>query len=265
MKKTVREQLSESEFEKFGTLFRCKDEDTLSFKLKSILEKTLSEKELAQNISAEVNIVFIDHLKAVKFFLCFYNSHEIEEVDIAKEINQKRGRLENKFDNKVKYFKEIQKRCDKYKRQKNELNHSIKSTRKKRKEYPLHPPADFLSKKDMDALEKFLHWDVFLSSLDDQDASHGHSYLYIESAGNIGSGGVHVEAQEHNRELTMRLMPILLNTQLSARKKAIVIWAHQYFVSKLYDALGDNHMQNYFIPALSSLIKDINKLTPNKT
>lgn len=260
MKKSVGRQLRDKEYAEFGQLFRCQDSEELSYKLYSVLQNRLNNEEIADKVVASINSVFEDHLKAVKFFLCFYQSDEIEDVDKAKEMKQNRIRLEKKFDNKLKYFQNIYNKCNEHRKHIETITYRIKSDRQNREEYQLHAPSQLLKEKDIEALEKFLHWDVFLSNFDDEDSRNGQSHLHAQSSSNLGAGGLHVEAKEYNRELAMRLIPILSYTNFSGRKKAIIVWAHQYLASKLFKAMGESHIEQHYIPSLSSLTHDINKI-----
>ena len=266
MDSQVLEQLSENEYEKFGTLFRCSDTDILTSKLTDVLKVTLrnGKENQASNIAIEINKIFLEHFDKIQIQIDFYESPHSEGYEEAKEINDERIRSEKKFEKTKRYFEQIKERCSRYEAQVNKIGYSIPSTHENRKKYPLHPPAEFLNENDIIALEKFLHWDVFLSNAHKQDPDVGHPYLYMDLASQVGAGGLDVGAQHRNIELTKKLVPILSKAGLSVQTMAIIIWAHQYFISQRYYARHE-HSKNFFIPSLSSLVKEINKILKGKT
>lgn len=266
MQRKVLEQLSESEYKTFGTLFRCSDTEALTSKLTSVLEKNLlqDKRETAKNIATKVHDVFSTHLEEIEVYTDFYENPESEGYERGKEINDERIRSENDFDKKSRYFEQIKNRCDRHKKQTDKIGYNINSTIENRKEYPLYPPSEFLTQEDISALEKFLHWKVFLSSDNKEDPDVGNPYLYIDLTSKIGAGGLDIAAQNHNNILIEKLTPTLSETGLSVKKMAIIIWAHQYFVSECY-YWRHEHSKNFFIPALTSLVKDVDKNIKNKT
>lgn len=262
MQSKVRKQLSEDEYEKFGALFRCSNTAKLHTELIDILKITLSMEQAvkAKDVAEKIGRVFLEHLDEIEVQIDFYESPKEDDYEKAKEINSERLQIEEDLENILQTFEQIQSRSDRYKSKIKKIGHSIETSEENRKNYPLYPPSSFIEKKDMEALknifEKFLHWKVFLSSDNNADPNVGNPYLYLDLTSKIGAGGLDISAQDHNRALTKKLAPILLRTGISIRNRAIIIWAHQYFVSKLYYWRFE-HNKNVFIPSLSALIKDL--------
>lgn len=262
MQSNVRKQLKENEYEKFGALFRCSNTTKLTSELIDVLKTTLSIDQVgkANDIAAKISETFSDHLKEIEVQIDFYESPHAEGYKRAKEINNERLQIEEDLEGILKTFEQIRNRSDRYKSEIKKIGHNIETSEENRKNYPLYPPPSFIEKKDMDVLkdmfEKFLHWKVFLSSDNNTDPNVGNPYLYLDLTSKVGAGGLDVTAQNHNKVLTKKLAPILLQTGMSIRKRAIIIWAHQYYVSQLYYWRFE-HAKNVFIPSLSALIKDI--------
>ncbi len=267
MQGQVKKQLSENEYEKFGPLFLCSDTNALASKLSSILRILLPKrkKEKAEEIANIVSNLLLIHIRNIQIDIDFYESHEAHGYERGKQINAERIRLENDFDKILRYFEQIKKRCDSHKQKTDKINCSIDSTIDNRPEYPIYPPPEFLTQEDINTLEKFLHWKTFLSSNDHEDSNIGNPYLYINLTSKVGAGGLDLVAQRNNNILIKELLPILYTTDLSVKKIAIIIWSHQYFISNFYYTNHSQHTKNFFIPSLTSLVKDVRKILKNKT
>ncbi len=262
MQSNVRKQLKENEYEKFGALFRCSNTAKLTSELIDVLKTTLSmdQAEKANDVAEKIGGAFLEHLNEIEVQIDFYESPHADGYEKAKEINNERLQIEEDLEGILKTFEQIRSRSDRYKSEIKKIKHSIETSEENRKNYPLYPPPSFIEEEDMNNLkimfEKFLHWKVFLSSDNNTDPNVGNPYLYLDLTSKVGAGGLDVIAQNHNKVLTKKLAPILLQTGISIRKRTIIIWAHQYYVSKLYDWRFE-HSKNVFIPSLSALIKDI--------
>ena len=271
MQSKVKKQLSESEYEKFGSLFRCSNTELLSSKLTSSLDLVLSRHDIndAKKISKETSEVFSKHIDEIEIYIDFYESHEADGFKVSKETDDERMSIEKDFEYNLKAFKQIKSRCERYESDGNKIGYSIISSVDNREDYPLYPPSSFITQEDIDYLsiifEKFLHWKVFLSSDNEEDTNIGNPYLYKNLTSKIGAGGLDINAQENNRKLMQKLLPILSKTKLSVRKLSIIIWAHQYFISQLYYKDRFQHTKNFFIPSLTSLVKDVDRSIKNKT